>query len=120
MNETTIRHEVKHAIAATDALIRFLELHECHVPEHLRQSRDAMAAGDVKTGCALAYTVRPFGNGGIGDEYPTRTLDYEDETYCWVVQEALVRNWCFWVSVADDQAAPRWRKVIRAIGSMYR
>lgn len=111
---------VRQQIAATDALINFLEQHDCFVPEDLRKSREAFAASDVELGCQYASRVRPHGMGGLTDGYPRPKSEHENENYCRVVNEALVRNWCFWVSVADDNSIPRWKRVIRAIGSLDR
>lgn len=110
---------VNEQFAATDALIRFLEEHDCHVPDALRASRDAFAKGDTETACRFAFAVRPFGMGSLTDGYP-KAKQGEDQSYCRVVFESLVRNWCFWISVADDRENKCWKRVIRAIGSFLK
>jgi len=106
-------------INAADALLRFLNEHQCHVPGGISASRGAFERGDVEEACRLAYGVKAFGMGSLTDDCPT-PREGEDLTYCCVVLESLVRNWCFWVSVADDANNSYGRRVLRAIGSFIK
>ena len=102
-----VTHRFSRQIAATAALIQFLNEHDLVVPDELRQSLTAWEAEDTQAACRYAHTVRPFGMGSLTDSRPTPVFPHENQDYCNTVHEALIRNWCFWVSTADEEQQSR-------------
>ncbi len=118
---TVVDYHIREQLAATNALIKFLEDHGGYgISDTLLSCRDALEQGDVELALKYAYGVKPFGMGGITDSYPETTLDGETAEYVRVLQDALVRNWMFWMSAADHDSFPFARDLIRSVGRFFR
>lgn len=112
---------IEEQLAATNALVHFLETHGGYgINQQLLDCRKALEERDVEAALKYAYGVRPSGMGSITDSYPKVACDHETPEYVRVVQDALVRNWMFWMSAADHDKSPIAKDVIRAVGRFFR
>ena len=112
---------IKEQLAATNALIHFLETHgSCGIKQPLLDCRKALEDRDIKAAVRYAHGVKPFGMGSITDSYPTVACEHETPEYVMVVQDALVRNWMVWMSSAEHDKFPIARDMIRAVGRFFR
>ena len=112
---------IEEQLAATNALIHFLETHGNYgISQPLLDCRESLEGRDIKAALKSAHGVKPFGMGGITDSYPPVTCDHETPEYVRVVQDALVRNWMFWMSAAEHEKYPFARDLIRAVGRFFR
>lgn len=117
----TVDWHIREQLAATNALITFLQSHGGHgISDQLLACRDALDRGDIESALRYAYGVKPHGMGGITDSVPEPAHADETPEYVRVVQDALVRNWMFWMSVADHEKHPIGRDMIRSVGRFFR
>lgn len=116
-----VDYHIREQLAATKALIKFLQDHGGHgISEALLSCREALEQGDVASALKYAYGVKPFGMGGITDSNPSTNSEDETAEYVRVLQDALVRNWMFWMSAADHESFPFARDLIRSVGRFFR
>ncbi len=114
-----VNWHIREQLAATNALIHFIETHGGYVSEPLSDCRDALERGDAKTALEFAHGTKPFGMGSLTDGYPKATNGSETDEYVRVVQEALVRNWIFWMAATDHSRFPFARDLFRSVGRFF-
>jgi hypothetical protein len=94
-------------IDVTEVLIKFFQDHDLKPRIELVRCLECIKADDIEGAVVQAKQIKPWGMGGLDDNYLPVKFSNENQQYVQVVLEALIDRWCHLMSLSFEKNNPK-------------